>query len=463
MAVLSKYLLYYRQFIIFLLLTGPWIAFAQEPPTFHLTFDGSIRYRYEKWDNMNARSYGSNPVIGEPDDNILLQRVIAGTTIKYNNKITFSAHLQDSRAIGWSLNNAKEPDAFKIHMENSIEPYYTMNPHEEFFEIYDASIRIDSILKSISIIAGRQKIAYTDYRIFGPGSWGNTGRWTWDAIRIVVNKENWSGGIWVGGTKIHDPVKTYLPFTNTEYTGGGIHSKTHLTDYMNADVYMAHKRQGSADYIKNKSISRNWFGFRFYNPADRSLKYEISSTLEYGKENDSRIKALGLFFKLGYQLNQIIWHPCLTLRYTYASGNSPQTNYNENFDPVFGAGDRYYGWMNLVKWSNLDDREFMIELFPLDGMQIELKYNRLVIPQPEGVMINGNLELLPGKQHLGNEIDFYAKYDINNNWQLATAFGLFLLKDAQTANSEEPGNASWIAFQVLYAFSWNINKKASQF
>jgi hypothetical protein len=95
-------------------------------------------------------------------------------------------------------------------------------------------------------------------------------------------------------------------------------------------------------------------------------------------------------------------------------------------------------------------------------MRIELKYNRFAIPQPEGVLINGNIELLPGKKHLGNEFDFYATYDINNNWQLAAATGLFLLEDAKTAISEEPGNASWVAFQVIYAFSWELNKKASQ-
>ena len=459
---MCKFLSYLLWDVICLLLTTSTLSYAQQAKSFDGYLDGSIRYRMESWNNMNALNYGSNPVIGKSDDLILLQRIIAGTTLKFKNKITLSAHLQDSRAFGWSLGHAKKPDLFKVHPENSIEPSYIMNPQEEFFEIYDLNIRIDSILNLFSVIAGRQKIAYTDYRVFGPGSWGNTGRWTWDAIRFIIEQKKWSGEIWFGGTKIHDPVKTYLPFTNTEYTGGGIHSKAHLTDFMNADVYLAHKRQGSADYIRDKKISRNWVGFRLYNPANRSLKYEISSTLEYGKENDSRIKAFGLFFKLGYQLNQIFWHPCLTLRYTYASGNSPQTDYNENFDPVFGACDRYYGWMNLVKWSNLDDREFMIELFPLNGLRIELIYNRLVIPQPEGVMINGNLELLPGKRHLGNEIDFHAKYDINNSWQLTAAFGLFLLKDARTANSEEPGNASWISLQVLYAFSWSMNRKASQ-
>ncbi|UCG27952.1 MAG: alginate export family protein, partial [Bacteroidales bacterium] len=390
----------------------PGTVFGQQSSGIKWTFDGSLRYRFEKWDNMNALYYGNSPAMGAADDNILLQRIIAGPTVHFNDIITLSVHLQDSRAYGWSLSQWKEPDAFKKHPQESADPYYIMNPQEEFLEIYDLNLRIDSILNIFSLIAGRQKIAYTDCRVFGPGSWGNTGRWTWDAIQIIIEEKKWSGGIWFGGTKIHDPVKTYLPFTNTEFTGGGLHGKIHLTDFLDTDLYMAHKRQGSADYIRNKSISRNWVGFRLYNPTDRSLKYEISSTLEYGKVNDSRIRAFGLFFKLGYQSNQILWHPCLTLRYTYASGNSAQTDYNENFDPVFGARDRYYGRMNLVKWSNLDDREIMIELFPLNGMRIEMNYNRFAIPQQEGVLINGNLELLPGKKHLGNEIDFYAIYDI---------------------------------------------------
>ena len=457
---MCKFLSYLLWDVICLLLITSTHSYAQQPKSFDGYFDGSIRYRMESWNNMNALNYGSNPVIGKSDDLILLQRIIAGTTLKFKNKITLSAHLQDSRAFGWSLCHAKNPDLFKVHPENSTEPSYIMNPQEEFFEIYDLNIRIDSILNFFSVVAGRQKIAYTDYRVFGPGSWGNTGRWTWDAIRLIIEEKKWSGSIWFGGTKIHDPGKTYLPFTNTEFNGGGLHAKIHLSDYLDTDLYMAHKRQGSADYIRNLSISRNWVGFRLYNPANRSLKHEISSTLEFGKENESRIKAFGLFFKLGYQLNQVLWHPCLTLSYTYASGNSPQTNYKGNFDPVFGASDRYYGWMNLVKWANLDDREIMLELFPLNGIRIELKYNHFIIPQPEGALINGNLELLPGKKHLGNEIDFYAKYDINNNWQLAAATGLFLLKDAKTAISETPGNATWVAFQMIYAFSWDLNKKS---
>jgi hypothetical protein len=84
--------------------------------------------------------------------------------------------MQDSRALGWSLRNSRYPDLFKIRKTGTQTPYYTMNPNEEFFEIYDAYLEYNQILKDLTVKLGRQKIFYGDSRIFGPGEWGNTGR-----------------------------------------------------------------------------------------------------------------------------------------------------------------------------------------------------------------------------------------------------------------------------------------------
>ena len=87
-----------------------------------------------------------------------------------------------------------------------------MNPNEEFFEIYDAYVEYDQLLKDLSVKLGRQKIFYGDSRIFGPGEWGNTGRWTWDALKVSYKKGENFIDVFAGGTKIHDPVKISIPF-----------------------------------------------------------------------------------------------------------------------------------------------------------------------------------------------------------------------------------------------------------
>ena len=148
---------------------------SAQDDTGRLKFDFSVRYRFELWNGMNAKNYGddSPEAIGSLNDKILMQRIIPGIT--YNNgKVTASFHIQDSRAFGWSLRQSKYPDLFKVRKTGTSDPFYIMNPNEEYFEIYDLFIEYKNLFKNISVKAGRQKIFYGDNRIFGPGDWGIT-------------------------------------------------------------------------------------------------------------------------------------------------------------------------------------------------------------------------------------------------------------------------------------------------
>ena len=215
-----------------------------------LRFDLSVRYRFELWNGMNAKNYGDDSpgAIGNINDKILLQRIIPGITYK-NKNLTAAFHLQDSRAFGWSLRNNEYPDLFNIRETGTESPFYTMNPQEEFFEIYDLYIEYKNLFKNMTIKAGRQKIFYGDSRILGPGDWGNTGRWTWDAIKISYKKGENFIDVFGGGTKTHYPETPSLPFTNTEYWGGGLYSHFRVTDWLNAEPFFAHKSQGSQNIL----------------------------------------------------------------------------------------------------------------------------------------------------------------------------------------------------------------------
>ena len=63
------------------------------------------------------------------------------------------------------------------------------------------------------------------------------------------------------------------------------------------------------------------------------------------------------------------------------------------------------------------------------------------------------------KKHLGDEIDLFVKYDFRENWQFTAALGYFVLKDARTQESEDPGNAFWISVQALYRFELRLRDK----
>ncbi|MCR4397256.1 MAG: hypothetical protein NUW07_11085, partial [Candidatus Saccharicenans sp.] len=104
--------------------------------------------------NLGDNSVGA---IGSLNDRVLLQRIIAGFVLHLSSKINFSAHLQDCRAFGWSLRNSGYPDLFKVKAKNTQEPFYLMNPNEEFIEIYDLYVELKPVWKNFSLKVGRQK------------------------------------------------------------------------------------------------------------------------------------------------------------------------------------------------------------------------------------------------------------------------------------------------------------------
>ena len=59
------------------------------------------------------------------------------------------------------------------------------SPNEDAFELFDTYLELKNLFgKKLSLKGGRQTIAYGDKRVFGPGKWGNTGRYIWDAVKL---------------------------------------------------------------------------------------------------------------------------------------------------------------------------------------------------------------------------------------------------------------------------------------
>ncbi len=418
-----------------------------------LFFDFTIRERFELWDGMNIKNYGNlgENLEGNLNDRILFQRVIAGIKYEINDKITISLHMQDSRAFGWSLKNSNYPNAFKIKIPDSNNIFYKMNPGEEFFEIYDAFVDYNDKSLGLLIKAGRQKISFGDFHICGPGEWGNTGRWTWDAVKSNLSFQGHSIAVFFGGTKIHDPEQIAIPFLNTEFWGGGTYNSLNLFDEAIFEPFWIFKTPGSTNYMRHKNFFRNWIGFRFYNKNHSGLIVDFTIAREFGKEEEKQIDALGWFGKLGWKFSEIWSKPAITIRETYATGGSKDDKKITKYEPAFGASDKYYGWMNIFQWSNLDNRELNLELYPLENMFIEIKYNWFFIPYPQEFVALKSLKLLNGKNHIGDEFNIFFSWKFDNNWQFNSLFGFFMPKDVENINNKHPENA--FVFSIQSQFS----------
>ncbi len=443
----------YKVFNIIVLLAG-FIAANGQSDGSKIKFDLSLRYRFELWNGMNAKNFGNDSPtgVGKLNDKILYQRIITGLTFTPSNKLSVAFHMQDSRAFGWSLRNSLYPDLFKIRKAGTQTPYYTMNPNEEFFEIYDAYAEYNQLIKDLSVKLGRQKIFYGDTRIFGPGEWGNAGRWTWDALKVSYKHGKNFIDAFAGGTKIHNPVKISIPFTQTEFWGGGMYAHLDIPGVMTIEPFYALKTEGSADYINTLEFSRNWTGIRIFNNDFHHFVLDFTAVKEFGDDNGKSINAYGWFAKAGYQLHNFPAKPIISIRETYASGGRKTDETIRTFEPAYGANDKYYGRMNITSWSNLDDREIVLELFPVREMLIELTYNRFFIPVPDDVILLNTIKLEPGKHHLGDEFDAFIRYQGLKHWQFTGVFGYFIPGDLSPINNKPARNAGLLALQVLLAF-----------
>jgi hypothetical protein len=55
------------------------------------------------------------------------------------------------------------------------------------------------------IKVGRQQISYGDQRVLGPGLWGNTGRYAWDAVMLKADTGYFWSDLWVCRFIKNDP------------------------------------------------------------------------------------------------------------------------------------------------------------------------------------------------------------------------------------------------------------------
>ena len=121
---------------------------------------------------------------------------------------------------------------------------------------------------------GRQQISYGDARVLGPGQWGNTGRYAWDAIVAIINNQYIKTHLWVGRYLIRDPNK--WPNPSTHYPTAYVIYSTIKRLPFNLDLFYVLKmdcrkiKQGEA----GKGIWKDEF-FGWMNLRDYEIDLEI--------------------------------------------------------------------------------------------------------------------------------------------------------------------------------------------
>ncbi|MBN2594488.1 MAG: alginate export family protein, partial [Sedimentisphaerales bacterium] len=140
---------------------------------FQLDIGGSIRFRSEYQKNFNAQRYADTRKQTYREDGFLLQRT----------RLDFDLHFAEEARLYTEIQDARAYDS-----DFSKDDFFANSPYwndADMRQVYLEWLHIGDSPFGFRI--GRQTIFYGDNRIWGPGNWGNVGRYTWDAAKVITD------------------------------------------------------------------------------------------------------------------------------------------------------------------------------------------------------------------------------------------------------------------------------------
>ncbi|MDQ1326403.1 MAG: hypothetical protein QG564_1528 [Campylobacterota bacterium] len=411
-----------------------------------LQFDGETRLRFEYFNNMNEKFYGSAPKLGESDDGCLFTRLRLGMTYQFDEQWTARLSMQDSRVLGWGF---EDQDWYnKEFMQEH-------NPQKDTLELYETYLQYAT--PHLTLKAGRQKITYGDGRVFGPGEWKNSGKWIWDAVKVSFKDEGDFLDFFYGGTMLHEPDEFSLDHRHGYY-GGGMYGHYAYGKTGAIEPIFAYKENKTANE-NYRSLQSYYAGARMYDTDLYGYFYDMTclkSFGEYTKLDATAVDIDGFGFHLdgGYHFKGL--YTKLGLGYTYASGNDPDTLEHETFDAAFGASDVYYGRLNLMSWSNLKDYEIFAIIEPLPKTNIKLEYHAFYADEPSAKWMSYTIPSMQSDKY-GDEIDIVVAHQYSPSVHFLAGIGYFksgdFIKEAGLNDTSITDDDAYGLFtQVSYKF-----------
>ena len=405
-----------------------------------LDFGGQVRFRYENDDGFTIKGY-------EPDggDDVLLERVRLDLSARFRQGPRLVLQLQDAHAFLTQFTDEDFPASSPIEDTLDIRQL-----HAEWLRVGGSPV---------GFRVGRQQIAYGDQRVFGPGNWGNTGRFAWDAAMVKVDTQWFWSDLWVG---------KYLQYKSDIWPDRSIDDFLTLVSYSQVkklpfrlDVFYVLKSDTSGTVAGESgagNLQSHTIGFQAEGQAFRVLDAAATFAMQSGRYGHDTVRAFGANGKLGLRLPGR-WQPRLGGQYTWGSGDSDSADgVHGTFDGVYGGRDIFfYGYLNLFFWANLKDAEIDLSFRLHRAVAVNVEYHRFALDQAADAWYTTGLK--PYRRDpagrsgtaLGGELDFRVAWTLWRHLELMGGYGRFSPGDfVRKTGPAAPAN--WCFVQSAY--SW---------
>jgi hypothetical protein len=402
-----------------------------------ILLSGNYRLRGEIQRRYNIRDFGTGKT-----EAFLLSRLRFHTNIQFTRQLRLHFQLQDAQVLGSSFSDADFATG--------------NNPFHDLLDINQAFIE-GRPFQPIRLKLGRQPISFRDRWIFGPGDWGNTGRYVWDAAMLTVTSRYVESRSIIGRLVPHNPDlwPNRRALGSTAYAS--YNSIKTLPFLLDVFYVFKHDNRGLTRGERHAgNLASHSFGL-WLKGEIKSFEYGATLVGQAGRWASDEIRACGLVVAAGYQWNTC-WQPLTKIQYIVGSGdNDPNDGVHGTYDGVFGGADTdLYGWMNLFFWQNLREYRFDFKLTPSNRLNFKTEYHYFMLDAPRDAWYS------PGKsvrrdqtgqsgRGLGHEIDVIASIAVWDYWEMQFGYCLFLPAEfvKQTGMSR---SAQWCFLETTLSF-----------
>lgn len=149
----------------------------------------------------------------------------------------------------------------------------------------------------------------------------------------------------------------------------------------------------------------------------------LASEFAYQDHERFRMSAYAAYGLVGYQAAHLPWSPSLSYRYSYASGDNPNSaNYNR-FDPILATG--LGNWLQGISFgkltsnSNLAVHRLQFNVVPMPTLNVTFDWHILRAPERNNLGSNPALSTLTSSD-IGQEFTLTGRWAINRNLYLQT-------------------------------------------
>ncbi|WP_373069581.1 alginate export family protein [Sulfurimonas sp.] len=418
----------------------------------NLEFSFKYRGRIDSYNGINKKAYGNDQsLIGDPDDNIYLQQIVSGFKYIPYPDYEFKIHMYDSRGYNSSL----KPNDFIINQGTPDE--YMMSYYDDHLELFEAYAKKRGVLiKELTFTLGRQQLGYGDKRIFGPGNWGNTIGWLWDAAHLSYKNDNDFFDIWYGQVRVKE-TDDFSILKKHRFQGVGLYSHFEYK-YTNIEPFFAWRN--NLHHIVKDEENIYYYGLRSFKKTP-GLIYDATFAKEHGKKGSIDIRAYGYVLKAGYMFDNN-YKTKISFGRVYASGDKDSNdNTSQTFSTPFGATDgEHYGRLDAMAWSNMKDLQASISLYPLKDFSTEFIYHHFNLANANDSWTYYKYKNigLNSYTHIGDEYDFVLKYKVDKSLDILAIGSYLKAGDFIIKNNIANNNASKMFFQFTYKFNTNMSK-----